>query len=177
MDSQCIIIIDPQLDFTSEEGAYAQRHPGITAIINAKNAIQQLLDTKSGHSYIAVYADYTANQFGDGLNMCIPGTTGHSLGITISPEIKQISKPQHSAFSNPAFLAHLHQENVQHLYLCGFLAEYCVKQTALDALHNGFRVSLISDCIATGDDVIDRVREMIEELEKSGVGVIQSSSL
>ncbi|MET0466015.1 MAG: isochorismatase family protein, partial [Chitinophagaceae bacterium] len=134
MASHCIIIIDPQLDFTSEDGAYAQRHTGITAISKAKDAIQQLLYRKSDHSFVVVYADYVSNQFGDGLNMCIPGTPGHAVSISVPPGTRRISKTQHSAFSNPSFITHLHQSGIYHLYLCGFLAEYCVKKTAMDAL-------------------------------------------
>jgi nicotinamidase/pyrazinamidase len=174
MESRCIIIIDPQVDFTSVNGAYAQRHSEIKQIINTKGSIQQLMDSSPHHSYIVIYSDYIPCQFGEALSMCIPGTPGHAIDITIPLSIPRISKTQHSAFSNPSFIAHLHQHGYDHLYLCGFLAEYCVKQTALDGLQNNFHVSLIADCIATGDDVLERKTIMLQELEKEGAGITSS---
>ena len=177
MESRCIIIIDPQVDFTSKDGAYAQRHPEINQIIKAKESIQQLIDTSPYHSYIVVYSDYISDQFSEGSSMCIPNTPGHSVDIVIPPSTTRISKTQHSAFSNPSFITHLRTHHFDHLHICGFLAEYCVKQTALDALQNDFQVALIADCIATGDDVSERKKKMLDELNKNSATITFSSQL
>lgn len=177
MTDHCIIVIDPQKDFTTEDGAYAKRHTLIHEIKKATARIQQLIDAQKDIGIIVVYSSYKEKQFGEDLSMCIPGTEGHELGIILSPDITILSKTKHSPFPDDVFSGYLQQRGYKHLYLCGFLAEYCVKQTALDALKNGYTVSLIEDCIATGDDVLFKYSDTITELKSAGIQVIRSASL
>lgn len=177
MNRRCIIIIDPQKDFINEEGVYAKRHPQIHAIKNAAERIQQLIDKGKKYDLIVVYSNYKQDQFGEGLLMCIPGTEGHELGIAVLPETIILSKAEHSAFSSSTFSDFIRERNYEQLLLGGFLAEYCVKQTALDALNFGYNIALISDCIATGDDVRERVIAVLQELKKEGVLITSSDQL
>jgi len=177
MNDQCIIIIDPQKDFTSKDGAYAQRHPQIHEIKKATERIQQLLNTKQQYDRVVVYSNYKPGQFGENLPMCIPGTEGHELGIEVSPDVIILSKTQHSAFTDPAFSAFLKEKNHRQLFLAGFLAEYCVKQTALDAMQHGYKITLISDCMATGDDVHERLIGVLSELKEKGAAIISSDQM
>lgn len=177
MNRRCIIIIDPQKDFTSEEGVYAKRHPQIHEIKNAAGRIQRLIDTEKKYDLIVVYSNYKQDQFGEGLLMCIPGTAGHELGIAVLPETIILSKEGHSAFSSSTFSDFIRERNYEQLLLGGFLAEYCVKQTALDALKFGYTIALISDCIATGDDVKERVSETLKQLQDKGASIISTVQL
>jgi nicotinamidase-related amidase len=177
MKDQCIIIIDPQKDFTSEEGAYAIRHPQLREIKQATERIQQLLDRATGYDLIVVYSNYQQDQFGENLLLCIPGTAGHELGIEVSPETIILSKAAHSAFTDAVFAAFIQERKYKRLFLGGFLAEYCVKQTALDALQQGYPVSMIGDCIATGDDVRERIAAVLKEAEENGAVIISADQL
>ncbi|PZR25867.1 MAG: hypothetical protein DI535_16300 [Citrobacter freundii] len=177
MNRRCIIIIDPQKDFTSEEGVYAKRHPQIHEIKNAVKRIQQLLDTVKNYELIVVYSNYKQDQFEEQLLMCIPGTEGHELGIDVSPETIILCKSEHSAFSSSTFADFIRGRNYEQILLGGFLAEYCIKQTALDALKFGYATTLISDCIATGDDVKERVIDILKQLQEKGATIISSGQL
>jgi nicotinamidase-related amidase len=179
MAASIFIIIDPQNDFTSLNGDYAKRHSGITQIVAAKENINRLLDKWDKENFIIIKSDYQPHQFGEGLVMCIPGTTGHNLDEHLNLDdgnMTCIVKTDHSAFSSPAFRQYLKSREIDTLLVCGFLAEYCVKQTALDALELGYKVHLLDDCIGTGDDVQPRKQQMLQELQQKGAEVINSDT-
>jgi nicotinamidase-related amidase len=176
MSKQIFIIIDPQNDFTSPEGNYAKRHPGITQIEAAKKNINKLLDLWDKERFILIKSDYRPHQFGQGLSMCIPGTFGHDIDkdLHLDEETMLIMKAEHSAFTSGQFREYIKSKEIDTLVLCGFLAEYCVKQTALDAIESGYNVVLLDDCIGIGDDVQHRKHQVMQELKEKGATVRNS---
>ncbi len=179
MEKRLLIVIDPQNDFTSPEGSYAQRHTGIGEIAAAKNRINKLIKL-IGHSNIGIVSSrYQPGQFKHGLNICIPGTAGHALDadLAFDDSMNFFTKTEYSCFSSVAFTEYLEANNITTLLLAGFLAEYCVKQTALDALAKGYKVIIIADAIATGDDVLHRKHQTIQELTHKGAACINSNNL
>lgn len=179
MEKRLLIVIDPQNDFTSLQGNYAQRHTGIGEIEAAKYRINKLVQLIGPENTAVVSSDYRPGQFIPGLNICIPGTIGHALDadLAVDDAMNFFTKTDHSCFSSPAFTQYLETNKINTLLLTGFLAEYCVKQTALDALAKSFKVIIIEDGIATGDDVLHRKNDTIEELIKKGGITINSKSL
>lgn len=173
MPNQIFIIIDPQNDFTAADGNYAKRHQGMKYILDAKKNINRLLASYAPGNFIIVKSDYLPDQFEPGLNICVPGTRGHELdeSLNFHKDTPRLTKTRHSAFSAPNFQHHLESKQTDNLLLCGFLAEYCVRKTALDALGIGYHVHLIQDCIATGDDVQHRKADMLDELQKRGARI------
>ena len=170
-----LVIIDPQKDFTSLSGAYARRHKGISQIRSARQQIAKLLASIPAHiPVIVVCSDYAPDQFGENLSLCIPGTEGHLPDLEIKHNYHPFIKTEHSAFSAPAFSRFLKEQNIHHLYLCGFLAEYCVLKTALNAVEKRYHVTLLTDCIGTGDDVQWRMEETMMRLKDKGVLVNNS---
>jgi nicotinamidase-related amidase len=171
MTKACIVVIDPQKDFINETGNYASRHAGITQMLAAKERINSLVHSPYKRHVIIVTSDYEEDQFGVGLSLCIPGTDGHKTDIATDPAYTYVTKTQHSCFSSAGFIKHLKSNGITRLILCGFLAEYCVMQTALDALRLGYEVVLIKDSIGTGDDVQFRKDQMLISLEEQGASV------
>jgi nicotinamidase-related amidase len=174
MKKACIVVIDPQKDFISEAGNYASRHAGIGQMLAAKERINKLTQAPDKRHVIIVTSDYQEDQFGIGLSICIPGTEGHKIDIKTDPAYTFITKTQHSCFSSAGFIKHLKSNGITRLILCGFLAEYCVMQTALDALRLGYEVVLIKDSIGTGDDVQFRKDQMLISLEEQGASIQNS---
>jgi nicotinamidase-related amidase len=174
MTKEILLIIDPQKDFTDINGDYAQRHPHIHQIIDAKNKIIGLTNATDKNKVVVIFSDYTPNQFGENLSMCIPGTAGHEIDIPVDDTFHLFSKTRHSAFSSEAFTSFLKTNQINKLILCGFLAEYCIKATATDALERGYQVCLLEDCIGTGDDVQDRKQLMLDDLKNKNVEIINS---
>ena len=177
MAQEVIVIIDPQKDFISTDGAYARRHSGISQILRAKDNINRLLGGTHQLNVWTVISDYQINQFGPGLAMCIPGTEGHHIDIALGSGARIMVKEAHSCFSSRAFAQSLANEKVGRLILCGFLAEYCVRATALDGLQRGYEVVLLEDAIGTGDDVQHRKENLFSELTAAGARLISSHAL
>jgi nicotinamidase/pyrazinamidase len=176
MSQEAIVIIDPQKDFISIEGAYAKRHAGISQILRAKHTIHELLSRTNHPRIWTVISDYRIDQFGLGLSLCIPGTEGHKMDILTGKGSRTLVKEAHSCFSSPAFNKCVEKENVTRFILCGFLAEYCVRQTALDGLQKGYEILLLEDAIGTGDDVQHRRENVFRELSEAGAQVITMHS-
>ncbi len=177
MSKSVFIIIDPQNDFTSREGNYAKRHTGITQIEVTKKNINKLLKWWGKEHFIVIQSHYRPHQFGQGLSMCISGTFGHRIDkdLYLDEETMLIIKAEHSAFSSGQFKEYIKRKGIDTLVICGFLAEYCVKQTALNAIEAGYKVQLPEDCIGTGDDVQYRKQQMIEALRQKGAEVTNSA--
>jgi nicotinamidase/pyrazinamidase len=45
----------------------------------------------------------------------------------------------------------LEEQGISRLYICGIATDYCVKETVLDTLNNGFAVTLLEDAISGVD--------------------------
>ncbi len=173
MKKEIIIIIDPQKDFTHQNGNYAKKHTNISQIEAVKHNIQKLIDTTAPEKIIVVFSNYKEHQFGENIAMCIKDSWGHELDIKITPSHQLIAKTKHSCFSSPVFISFLRNHKIEHIILCGFLAEYCVSATAQEGLEYGYRVSLLKDCIGTGDDVQKRKNELFVALELKGAELIE----
>jgi nicotinamidase/pyrazinamidase len=167
---ELIVIIDPQKDFTDIDGAYAKNHP-INQIQKVKARINTLTKQLDKNKFVIIYSNYQKDQFGPGISMCLEGTKGHEIDIEFDDTAKLISKTQHSSFSSEEFKLFLKDNQIKRLLLCGFLAEYCIKQTAIDALATGYETILLKELIATGDDVQHRKQEMLSELESNGATI------
>lgn len=164
---ELLVIIDPQKDFTDLEGDYAKRH-SISRIQRVKNEINQLIKKLDADKFVIIFSNYQKDQFGPGTSMCIQGTKGHEIDLNFDDSSILIPKTQHSSFSSPEFKNFLKKNQIRRLILCGFLAEYCIKQTALDALKDGYEIVLLKELIQTGDDVQHRIQEVLLNLENKG---------
>lgn len=60
-----------------------------------------------------------------------------------------LNKSEPSAFQNSAFKRILAENNIDHLIIVGFNTEYCCLFTAINAQHEGFKVSFIEDAAGT----------------------------
>jgi len=81
---------------------------------------------------------------------------------------KVILKNDLSAFSNKEYANFLNRNEIKSVIIMGVLTEYCVKETVLDALNEGFEVIVIEDCIATGGDEKENRINTIKELKEKG---------
>lgn len=172
MTNELLVIIDPQNDFINKTGFYAKKHSGIEQILNAKQKINNLLKLHNKEKIVIVFSNYKKDQFEEGLSICIPGTVGHKIDIEVDNTFTLIGKNNHSCFSPDDFKTYLETNSIDRIILCGFLPEYCVKQTAIDGLKNGYKVSLLRKCIGTGDDVQNRKEQMLIELADKGAEIL-----
>ena len=53
----------------------------------------------------------------------------------------------YSGFQGTDLAARLRNIGVKELYLVGLATDYCVKNTVIDGIDHGFRVTVVSDCV------------------------------
>ena len=63
------------------------------------------------------------------------------------------------------------------MYVAGLVTEYCVKQTVLDALKNGFKTFLIEDAVQGICKDKNDVPMAIAEMQKAGASIIKSDEI
>jgi nicotinamidase/pyrazinamidase len=116
---------------------------------------------------------------------CIQGTSGAQF----HPDLKlpgdavviskgdELDRPGYSAFEGhtvegKTLLDDLRDREIGRVYVAGIATDYCVKATALDALHAGLQVRILSNAI-TGIDVragdADRA---LDEMSKAGARLV-----
>ncbi|HHD11079.1 MAG TPA: nicotinamidase [Deltaproteobacteria bacterium] len=71
----------------------------------------------------------------------------------------------------------LEDMSIEHLYVGGLATDYCVKATVLDALKEGFRVTLLLDAIKGVDVEEGDSERAIEEMRQNGAETITIDGL
>ena len=72
---------------------------------------------------------------------------------------------------------YLRERGATDLYVAGLATDYCVKFTALDARHLGFKTFLIEDAACGVDLKPGDVDRAIKEMKDAGVAVVTSASV
>jgi nicotinamidase/pyrazinamidase len=151
---EALLIVDPQVDFCPG-GALAV--PGGDAIFDAVN--------RASHSFgvVAASRDWHPaahlsfkEQGGPWPPHCVQDTRGAEFHPALDTGAIQhvVSKgtdprrEAYSAFAGTDLADWLREQNVHHVYVAGLATDYCVRQTALDALSLGFDVTVLEDAVA-----------------------------
>lgn len=71
---------------------------------------------------------------------------------------------------------YLRDRGIGSLYIAGLASDFCVKWTAIDAVKEGFGVTVIRDAVA-GIDIDGSVKKAWEEMKEAGVQVAHSHDL
>lgn len=85
----------------------------------------------------------------------------------------------YSAFeaTNENIAEYLIKNNIDELYVTGLTAEYCVKQTVLDSIKNGFKTFVIKDAVEGIYQHENDVENAFADMEKSGAIFITSDKI
>jgi nicotinamidase/pyrazinamidase len=112
---------------------------------------------------------------------CVQNTPGAEFhpGLRDDPRIKVISKGLgdtdcYSAFDETDLAAQLRVEHVQKVMVGGLATDYCVKNTVLDALNEGFEVTAVEDAIRAVDVQPGDGERAIQEMRAAGALVEKS---
>ncbi|MCE5204864.1 MAG: nicotinamidase [Porphyromonadaceae bacterium] len=118
---------------------------------------------------------------------CVAGTWGAQLHADLKDHKIDLKLRKgtdneddgYSAFeaTNVALTKYLRDHEVTTIYVCGLTTDYCVKQTALDAVKQGFHTFVITDAIAAvnaqpGDD-----RSALHEMYAAGCILMESEEI
>lgn len=85
----------------------------------------------------------------------------------------------YSAFeaTNGDLADYLNKNKVKDVYVAGIATEYCVKQTVLDALKNGFNTFAIEDAVEGIYQEENDVPRAFEEMRAAGAQIINSENV
>ena len=112
---------------------------------------------------------------------CIQNTKGAEFhpALRDDPRITVISKGLgdtdcYSAFDETDLAARLHKQNIEEVIVGGLATDYCVKNTVLDALQNGFKVKALKNAMQAVDLQPGDGERAIEEMRNAGAGIVST---
>jgi nicotinamidase/pyrazinamidase len=110
---------------------------------------------------------------------CVAGTPGAELHHALDPTPIDavVDKGQardtdgYSGFEGTELASLLHERDVGHVTVVGLATDYCVKNTALDALREGFAVTVDSTATRAVDVEVGDGERALEEVRVAGASV------
>jgi nicotinamidase/pyrazinamidase len=110
---------------------------------------------------------------------CVQNTNGAEFhpALRHDPRINIVSKGLgdtdcYSAFDETDLESQLQRAGVEELVVGGLATDYCVKNTVLDALNQGFRVKAVKDAMRPVDLQPGDGERAIEEMRAAGAEII-----
>jgi nicotinamidase/pyrazinamidase len=110
---------------------------------------------------------------------CVQETRGAEFHPELldDPRITIISKGMgdennYSAFDGTDLAARLREQGVEEVWVGGLATDYCVKNTVLDALHEGFQVKSIANAMRPVELQPGDGERAIEEMRHNGAEII-----
>jgi nicotinamidase/pyrazinamidase len=116
---------------------------------------------------------------------CIAGSSGAEFAATLAlpPDACIISKATsadadaYSGFDHTELATQLQVRGCQRVFLGGLATDYCVRATALDALHEGLETVLLADAVRAVDVHPGDGERALAELRQRGVHIEQSADV
>jgi nicotinamidase/pyrazinamidase len=111
---------------------------------------------------------------------CIQNTAGAEFhpDLKLPPEVQIISKADtpdvdsYSAFGGTDLAKRLHQAGIKRVWIGGLTQDYCVRESSLDALREGFEVHVILNATRPVNVNPDDGRRAIADVKAAG-GIIE----
>ena len=121
---------------------------------------------------------------------CVQGTSGADFHPSLDTKRAQIIirkgfRKQIDSYSGfyendhktgTGLTGYLRDRGIGSLYIAGLASDFCVKWTAIDAVKEGFGVTVIRDAVA-GIDIDGSVKKAWEEMKGAGVQIAHSHDL
>lgn len=180
---RALLIVDVQRDFCPGGALPAPQGDRILPAINAylAEASDLGMPIYASRDWHPAQTSHFRPYGGEWPPHCVQGSAGAEFhpGLRLPANAIVISKgedpqrPGYSAFDGHtpegmSFLTDLRARGVETLYVGGLTTEYCVKQSTLDALQAGLRVSVLIDAIAGIDAHPGDVDRALADMRHAG---------
>lgn len=170
-----LIVVDMVKDFTDPAGLvfYPQNREVLPKI---KEVVDYFHETK--RLVIYMRHSYRKDKYDRNLVTmrpnCIEGTGGDEIDpmLPVFPTDYQIKKRRYSAFFGTDLDLVLRENGIHQVVIVGTKTNCCIRATATDAYYRDYRVIVLSDCVATNSDVVNRVH--LEDIQKY-IGTVMTS--
>lgn len=182
-----LLVVDVQRDFLPGGRLAVPHGDEVVPLLNryielARRHRLPVFATRDWHP--SDHCSFTA-QGGPWPEHCVAGTPGAGFapGLNLPPETVVIDKATrareeaYSGFSGTALAQRLGEAGVRRLLIGGLATDYCVLQTARDALAEGFDVLLLDDAVRAvnvhaGDDARAK-----DEMKAAGAVTVQYADI
>ncbi|MGQ0762485.1 MAG: nicotinamidase [Acidobacteriota bacterium] len=183
---KALIVVDVQNDFCPG-GSLAVAH-GDEVVAPLNKLIEEFLDrgepvykTRDWHP---PKAKHFAAYGGIWPVHCVQNTPGAEFhpDLLDDPRVTVISKgfdesaDGYSGFDGTQLAQSLRDEGVEEVWVGGLATDYCVKETVLGALKEGFKVKALADAMRPVNVSPDDGRKALEEMSAAGAEIIGSKS-
>lgn len=98
-------------------------------------------------------------------------------GAWIIDKATHADEEAYSGFQGTGLAERLHEHKIRRCAVAGLATDYCVKQTALDAVKNGFETWLITDAIAAVELQPGDEARAVLDMRQAGVQLADSGRL
>ena len=163
-----LIVVDVQNDFCSPEGACAKRGVDITSGLDMMPNLYRLIDEAREVSLPIIYIQTIHSEWTDtdpwiyrkpegaDKETCREGSWGADFFDGIEPRADErvVIKHRYSAFINTDLDTILKAKGIESVLLTGVATNVCVESTMRDAFMLDDYVTMVHDCMATGDPVL-----------------------
>ncbi|MEG8946480.1 isochorismatase family protein [Rosettibacter firmus] len=178
---RALFIVDLQNDFCPGGALPTPKGDIIIPVINKiMDKFDFVLASKDWHPENSVH-------FNKWPKHCIQGTYGADFPARLNTDkINKIflkgtgdKDDGYSAFeaTNENLVDYLKKNNIDEFYVTGLTAEYCVKQTVLDAIKYGFKTYVIKDGVEGIYQHEDDVENAFKDMENAGAIIITSDNI
>jgi nicotinamidase-related amidase len=182
---QALIVVDVQNDFCPG-GTLAVPH-GDEVIAPLNKLIDEFLERGAPVYKSRDWHPPTTKHFeaygGTWPVHCVQNTGGAEFHADLrdDPRINVISKGLgdtdcYSAFDETHLADRLHEHNVEEVVVGGLATDYCVKNTVLDALKNGFKVKAVENAMRAVDLQPGDGARAIDEMRAGGAEIVSTDS-
>lgn len=179
MKKTALLIIDMVKDFTDPNGLvfYPQNREILPKI---KTVLEEC--RKEDVLVIFLRHSYRKNKFDKNLiNMrpnCIEGTGGDEIDESLLVDEEKdyvIKKRRYSGFFGTDLDLVLRENNIENVIITGTKTNCCIRATVTDAYYLNYNVYVVSDCVATNDEIVNQVH--LTDIKKYFGHVVTSEEL
>jgi len=111
---------------------------------------------------------------------CVQNTRGAEFHSDLldDPRITVISKgfderaDGYSGFDGTQLAQLLRDEEVKEIWVGGLATDYCVKETVIDGVHNGFKVKALADAMRAVNVKTDDGKKAIDLMKEAGAEIV-----
>ncbi|HEX8352205.1 MAG TPA: nicotinamidase [Pyrinomonadaceae bacterium] len=183
-EGRALIVVDVQNDFCPGGSLAVGRGDEVVAPLNRLigEFLARGLPVYKSRDWHPARTRHFADHGGTWPVHCVQGTPGAEFhpDLLEDPRVEVVSKgtgdeDSYSAFDGTALAEDLRRRGVREVWVGGLATDYCVKNTVLDALREGFRVRALADAMRAvnlrpGDDA-----RALEEMRAAGAEIVDSS--
>lgn len=182
---QALIVVDVQNDFCPGGSLAVPHGDEVVAPLNdlIKDFLERGAPVFKTRDWHPLKTRHFAEYGGTWPVHCVQNTAGAEFhpALIDDPRIKVISKglgdkDSYSGFDETDLAEQLKRAGVEEVVVGGLATDYCVKNTVLDALKNGFDVKAVEDAMRAVELHPGDGQRAIEEMRSAGAEIVNTDS-